>query len=121
MRDVINKAIALHRADVGDLGCIGDYSCECFACLLRSFAIDIQRKQSAIESEFVNSMIQVRDSFEPITSGSIERAKCVGRAEAYGGKRGYRKTMLKDAVSIARSAVATINRAIKEFEDESTN
>lgn len=119
MKSIVNRAIKMYKRDVGDMGCIGDASCECFACELRSFALDKQREQASIENDFTTEMLRVRDSLEPITSGMIKRQHCVGGREAYGKLPGYRKTMLKDAVSIASFAVAIINRAVRKFGDES--
>lgn len=38
MDSIIEKAVDLHTELVGDIGCIGDESCECFACELRRHA-----------------------------------------------------------------------------------
>ena len=34
--EIVGKAVELYENDMGDRGCIGDASCECFGCLLNS-------------------------------------------------------------------------------------
>lgn len=64
--------------------------------------------------DLMNEMAAVRDLLEPIASGEIERGHCVGRAAAYGGSPGKRKTMLVDAVKIAKHCRAKINNEINK-------
>ena len=67
---------------------------------------------------FVTAVLQARDRLDPIISGEIERGHCpAGTRECYGGKPGKRKTMLKDAVRIAKDVAFILNRAANEFTD----
>lgn len=68
---------------------------------------------------FINNIVECRDQLQIIVDGEIEREHCVGGRKCYGAFAGVRKVMLKDARSIAKSAVAKINRAIREFEEAS--
>lgn len=68
---------------------------------------------------FETRMLEARDRLEPIVSGEIERAHCSpGTRECYGGRPGMRKTMLKDAVSIARTVTAIIDNAVNRFHED---
>lgn len=116
MNKIIQKAIELHEGYVGDLGCIGDYSCECFKCQLQDFSLDIERHEEGIINNFETDVLQVRDRLSLIVSGMIDRERCVGGQVPYGAKPGKRKLMLKDAKSIAEQSVGAINRAIVEFD-----
>ena len=69
--------------------------------------------------DFANQMVMIRDMLNPIVSGEIERGHCVGQAAAYGGTPGKRKTMLKDAVKIAKRCQNIINREVNKAHDRS--
>lgn len=76
-------------------------------------------EQAIRDNNFVNSVAGARDLLRPIISGEIERGHCVGTSECYGGRRGFRKTKLVDAVKIAKTVEMLLNRAINEFEESS--
>lgn len=115
MNKIVTKAIELYEADMGGCGCIDDASCECFACRLRDFSIDIDREDAGLAGEFTDRVLSIRDRISVIITGEIERQHCVGGREAYGHRRGMRKLMLKDAKSIAAGCVASIDRAVQIF------
>lgn len=74
-------------------------------------------EQAKIEHDLIHCLLQCRDMLNPIVKGAIERSNCVaGTRECYGGKRGDRKTMLKDAVKIAKTIQAIIKRTIAEYD-----
>jgi hypothetical protein len=52
MNEIVQKAIELYEADLGNRGCIEDTSCECFGCLLASFALDIDRRLESDAGNF---------------------------------------------------------------------
>ncbi len=66
---------------------------------------------------FETYVLQARDMLRPIIDGEIERGHCVGARECYGGTPGKRKTMLKDAVKIAKTVAFILNRAVNEFRE----
>jgi len=45
MNEIVQKARELYLSDMGEDGCIEDPSCECFACLLSAFAVEVDRRQ----------------------------------------------------------------------------
>lgn len=117
---IVQKAARLYELLARDkTACKQGYGCRCFRCRLDDFSVDYDRATAYNVSSLEYEMTQVRDELAPVVAGVIERQHCVGSAEAYGGKRGVRKTMLKDAVSIATSCVARLNRAINAYQAES--
>lgn len=114
---IVKKAVERYLKDVGELGCIGDASCECFRCELEHFALDIDRSSASDEQDFTHAALIVRDSLQPIVDGMIEREHCVGGRDCYGARKGFRKTMLKDAVKIANNCQAIINRAVNTWNE----
>lgn len=116
---LVTEASRLFELHTGKkIECKRSYMCKCFSCQLDSFAVDYDRALVGDTSCLENKMASVRDELAPIVAGVIPRQHCVGSAEAYGGKRGVRKTMLKDAVSIASNCVARINNAITAYHDD---
>lgn len=114
---IVAKAVERYVKDVGELGCIGDASCECFKCELEYFALGIDREYASHAQDFTGAALTVRGMLQPIVDGQIERGHCVGGREAYGSRPGYRKVMLKDAVAIAKTCVAKINNAVNQWND----
>lgn len=114
---IVAKAVERYIKDVGELGCIGDASCECFKCELEYFALCIDREHGSHAQEFSGAALSVRDMLQAVVEGKIERGHCVGGREAYGARPGYRKLMLKDAVAIAKTCIAKINNAVNKWND----
>jgi len=114
---IVAKAVEIYLEHVGELGCIGDASCECFKHRLEDFALDVDRKTASDAVEFMSAALRVRDSLDPVVEGVIERGHCVGGRDCYGMRAGHRKTMLKDAVSIAKTCQAIINNAVNKWHD----
>lgn len=114
---IVQKAVELYLEDVGELGCINDASCECFKHKLADFALDVDRASASDDQDFTNAALNVRDSLQPIVDGMIKREHCVGGRDCYGARKGFRKTMLKDAVKIAKHCQAIINRAVNRWDE----
>jgi hypothetical protein len=114
---IVAKAVERYVKDIGELGCIGDASCECFKCELEYFALNVDREQGSHAQDFTGASLSVRDMLQVIVDGQIERGHCVGGREAYGVRPGFRKVMLKDAVAIAKTCVAKINNAVNKWND----
>jgi len=75
-------------------------------------------EEASWDGWFSNEVACIRDMLEPILTGEIERGHCeAGEREAYGGKRGMRKTTLADARKIVHHVTIRINRAINRFND----
>jgi hypothetical protein len=75
-------------------------------------------EQAARDGDLSNSIAEARDMLRPIITGEIERQHCVGNQACYGGKPGFRKTKLTDAVKIAKQVEILLNRAINKFLDD---
>lgn len=116
---IVAEADRLFELHTGkNVACTRTYMCPCFRCQLDEFTIDYDRATVADVRWLEEQMMSVRDALLPVVIGVIERGHCVGRAEAYGGKRGVRKTMLKDAVSIAKNCVDRVNNALNAYDDK---
>ena len=76
-------------------------------------------EQAQRDGDFVNEIATIRDMLKPIITGEIERGHCVGCQQAYGGRPGFRKTKLADAVKIAKTMEFRLNQAINKFEEAS--
>lgn len=110
---IVKKAIELYLADIGEDGCIGDASCECFACLLRNVAIEIDREIESDFGDYEHDLMVIRDHLEQVMRQERPRKQAYGGQQAYGQGLGTTKVTLKYARETAKLCCQIITRSLE--------